>query len=43
MFFDDENESTGYTHAISDVLFAVIAVAIATAGAMLVWIVRGWF
>ncbi len=39
-FYDDEEESTGYTDMVSDVVFAAATIAIVALIAMGVWTLR---
>lgn len=43
MFYDEENESAGYTDMITDCIFAASVVAIVTVVAMMVWTFKGAF
>lgn len=43
MFYDEENESAGYTDMVSDLIFAASVVAIVTVAAMMVWTFKGGF
>jgi len=43
MFYDEENESAGYTDMITDCIFAASVVAIVATVAAMVWAYKGAF